>query len=235
MAEVQENPTVSLENADTLQQVDSLDTNGEPMMSKSKARSLRRKRAKQRKKKKNASTEIEGEKKEESQDKENHGVAAQENQDVKKKKKPRRRKKKKKTGEGVKQDDANGDSTEAPDEIPKMETDISEEVVETPAPVVSDPILVETPALEPVVADDNTETQDPVPVPKDDILNVEAEVQEPEPEMVSAPAKKEIPAVYLGEIQESASISDTAPTSVYEDDNVTKEGKKEDCCACIIS
>lgn len=111
MSEVQENSVLSSQSGDT---IDSLtqDANGELVMSKSKARSLRRKRAKQRKQ-----LEKNGEKKaEKSQEKENDAAPlAQESQAAKKKKRSR----KKTTTNGVEQP-----KTAAQNGIPKAKTEV---------------------------------------------------------------------------------------------------------------
>ena len=121
MSEVQENSVLSSQSGDTIDSF-TQDANGELVMSKSKARSLRRKRAKQRKKE----LEMTGEKKaEESQDKENDATPlAQESQAAKKKKRSR---KKKTTTNGVEQP-----KTAAQNGIPNVNTE-----VEKPKPEAS--------------------------------------------------------------------------------------------------
>jgi len=123
MSEDQENSVLKSQSIDS---VDSLkeDANGVSVMSKSKARSLRRKRAKQRKQ----AIDIQEEKKAEPQGEENHIVPLpQEGQTSQKKK--ARKKKKNKLGEQRKNDAFNDNSSETPKDIAHVQT--SMENIET--------------------------------------------------------------------------------------------------------
>lgn len=205
MSEVQENSVLSSQSGDT---IDSLrqDANGEPEMSKSKARSLRRKRAKQRKK----VVEINGNKKADaSQDKENDVTPlAQESQAAKKKKRSR----KKKTTNAVEQpkkDVVNNNSTETPSlavaqkDIPNVKTEVEKPKSENSSKIeITSPIKKSSPV-----------TKQPNAQVVDDSVATPVETKRME-----------------------ASKPNVVPTSVYEDDNEHKNQTKEDCaCACIIS
>ena len=148
MSEVQVNSVLSSQSVDS---VDSIkNANGEPIMSKSKARSLRRKRAKQRKQ---ALESQQMEKVEELQDKENQAAPAPQESQVAKKKK---RKRKKKTNGAVTSNGAV--STSKPGNLSETESAISaktettEEAVDEPAKAeaVEEPVAttVETKAVE---------------------------------------------------------------------------------------
>lgn len=175
MSEVQVNGVLSsqsTESVDSIQQSNSVDSNGEPVMSKSKARSLRRKRAKQRKKEAmNGASQ--GENKSESQDKENNGASASEENQASKKKKQRKKK-------------TNKDVVTEENKAPKVQTEVA------------------------------TSTPEVTPQPVDESLKAECKSGPPP--------------------QISPSKSDFEKTAVYEDDNASENGKKEDCaCACVIS
>jgi hypothetical protein len=89
MSEDQENSVLKSKTADSIDRLKE-DANGVSVMSKSKARSLRRKRAKQRKK----AMDLQEEKKAEPQGEENHIVPLPQEGQTSKKKKARKKKKK---------------------------------------------------------------------------------------------------------------------------------------------
>jgi len=215
MSEVQNNAVLSSQSADSvdsLKQAGStdsvLDANGELILSKSKARSLRRKRAKQLKK--NGGLQVQEEKKVESQDNDNNGAppSAQYDQSTKKKSKKKSKKKKAK----AKVEEVNNDvvvinsNTEA----------ISSAAATKDSPDVN--IEIENPKAE------NTSKTD-----------VESSAKS------SSPVKKEaapqvVDSVTLSVESRVASKPGNASGTVYDDDNETEKGKKEDCaCACVIS
>jgi len=238
MSEVQGNSVLSSQSVDS---VDSFkqDENGEPIMSKSKARSLRRKRAKQRK-----VTGIQEEKKAESQDKENLvDPLAQESQAAKKKKKSRKRKKKTDVIEQPNKDLANINSTEAPifTCVKKLNANNTE-----------------TASLATALTNVKTEVEKSMPenTGKTQLASsVKTEVEKSMTEnsgktqlassvKISSPFKKEpihqaaddSVATPLQTTGVGASEQNVMPTSVYEDDNENKDRTKEDCtCACVIS
>lgn len=123
MIEDEENSVLksqSTESTDSLKE----DANEVAVMSKSKARSLRRKRAKQRKK----AMEIQEEKKAEPQGEANNTVSLPQDVQTSKKRKARK-KKKNKMGEQRKNDSVNDNRFETPEDIPHVETRI--ESIET--------------------------------------------------------------------------------------------------------
>jgi len=205
MSEVQENSVLSSQSADTIDSLEQ-DANGDPVMSKSKARSLRRKRAKQRKK----ATEIQEEKKVESQDKENDVAPfAQESQVTKKKKKPRKQKNKTKEVEEPKKSVVNNNSTEtpslaaAPKDIPDVKIDVEKQESEN---TIKTELKSSVKIISPV-------KKEPVAQVVDDLVATPVDTTSVE-----------------------GSKPNVVPTTVYEDDNENKEGTKEDCaCACVIS
>ena len=209
MSEVQVNSVLSTQSTDSTDSIK--DVNGEPVMSKSKARSLRRKRAKQRKKALE-SQQVEGlpveaqqVEKAESNDKENQAdPLPQESTVAQKKKKPRKRKKQTNAAaqpaEDVTKNISNGASSKDPIVAPTPTPDKTESPITTKAEatevVVEEPVKVEEPATTEVAVATPVETK---------------------------------------EVEVSKTLE--VPASVYEDDNEGIGSSNENCddCACVIS
>ncbi|VEU34046.1 unnamed protein product [Pseudo-nitzschia multistriata] len=213
MSEVQVNAVLSTQSADTVDSTQSRDANGNPIVSKSKARSLRRKRAKQRKKAamQNGGQGVE-EKKTEPQDKENSGAQQPKGQaGAKKKKRHRKKKNKAQAGDGAKPDaikNNNGNkvrsSSAATSKNVEPKVTASTKLSESAKPKVTastSEITKGTEETSPAKIDD-------LPVREETIAPVATSV----------------------EIK-----SDTTQATIYDDDNENNIGEKEDCaCACTL-
>mmetsp|Transcript_34535 Transcript_34535/g.81421 ORF Transcript_34535/g.81421 Transcript_34535/m.81421 type:complete len:263 (+) Transcript_34535:55-843(+) len=261
MSELKSDAVPSSQSAETTvnqdQSANADDLNTENVMSKSKARYLRRKRARQRRQREKAVANGEAKAQEgkgsEPQDKENdsaqspqahevsdqkqvkennNGQSSQGSETGKKKKKPRKKKSKTKVTDGQKTDVVENNnvaltsSTVTPMDIHNVKSEVIKPNAEKTT--VTKDVNPAKEEVAPVVVEDvgeNLEETEVSPTETNQIVGTEVTASEPDTTQITDPV--------VG-IKIRATV-DTTQTIVFDDDNATNSGKKEDCeCACVV-
>ena len=225
MSEVQVNAVLSTQSTESTTSISTTNSNGEPVMSKSKARSLRRKRAKQRKmaalqnQQQPQQQTVEKAQSQETNKENQAQPLPQQSQAMKKKRKPRKRKKKTKPA-----------ATEPAAAVPV------EEVVDNNATSTETPKDISNGTSNGVSMTAEKEIEKPQPESSSQPEATISVRTEPVVEVVEDLAKPDV--VERSFVVPPAVTSpkpDPPPCSFYEDDNEDKKANDDCECACVIS